>query len=218
MEYFVIMKYIIFLFFFSFIGSCLCDNRCSNKKEISTKIEKKVLKKIPATPQEAKKTYYYCFIKKRVYDKKKKEFAQAENSTEKLKKYFKEKKNYEYDFKWYKKANKYYLDTSSWKLNINGKQVEKKNAKWIHSACRVYRNKTVLDCPILSYKGLLWRIKFQELEDNYISLILRRIPISKEEKQKAEMAKFFGVKHKRRVSVCLRYGLSPFQEFSQKNL
>ncbi len=190
-------------------GYRICQNRIAIASKAKAKEDQKDTSKTkPSTP---KKTSYYCIDDHRVYYRKKKEFA---TDPQKLKTYFRNRHELNYKFKWIEKEGKWYLDTSSWKFSFKKRTdgMSLKVVRWGHRPCSLNKTNSTISCPVASLSGILWKISFKRFQGGFLKVKLYRVPISKEAKQKQQMARFFGVKTTDDIDICLQEGNSPIQK------
>ena len=161
-------------------------------------------------PKKPKPSAYYCIDRHSVYYKQKKRYK---GDIEKLKAHYIKKHDDKYDLAWEEREGAWYLDTSTWSFNfLQGGKKKRVNPQWSRRPCNINKNKTQVRCPVVSFKGILWKLRFSQFEGGFIKIELYRVPLTKEAKQKRQMAKFFGVKERNDIDICLRVGSSPIRE------
>ena len=192
---------ILALFYFT-----ICSKQC---RQNSLGKEEEEKDPGPGQSKKFKPSAYYCIDKHSTYHKQK---EKHKNNLKKLQSYYVEKHEAKYNLSWEKKGDDWHLDTSNWSFSLKSKKGEKVKPRWSKKPCTLNKNKTQVHCPVVYYQGILWKLKFSQFEGGFIKIELYRVPVSKEAKQKKQMARFFGVKERNDIDICLRNGYSPIRE------
>ena len=169
-------------------------------------------KMLPPAPE----TKYYCIDRFATYGEQKKK---SNADWELLRAYYTEKHDSNYQFKWYQRGNNWHLDTSNWKFVAEDKKgTPKLNITWPKSPCQINKTRKQINCSIVVFNGLLWRIRFTQYDGpdwEFVQILLYRIPISEAAKRRKRLAQLLGVKERNDIDICLRTGPSPMKTIFQ---
>ena len=160
-----------------------------------------------------KLTTYYCIKGAGSYKRLQRKFK---NNWLQMKKNYMKHRQLKYNLAWYKKGGQWYLDMSGWNFSVkqdSQKQQEEQTAEWQKKPCFINKSKTVANCKVVLFRGVLWQLKFSRYEGTFVKVLLHRKAISEKAISAEYTAKVLRIKiPPPDTNTCFRDGKSPIQD------